>query len=146
LVTYRIHKEQGSLLHCEFKTVYKLSAEEAHKLEKDPGQWGDQFASVIAVNKGRLATTVAGWGFAFLDSNGKPTDSHIVSVKAETDSPTLPYRLDGESSASWEMPVASLARHIDAHEQSSAFHGLMAFVRTGDDRMIYATKPVPIEP
>lgn len=145
-MTYRIHKEQGSLLQCEFKTAYKLSAEKAHKLEEDPSQWGDQFASVIAVNKGRLATTVAGWGFAFLDSNGKPTDSHIVSVKPETDTPLLPYRLEGESSASWEMPVTSLARHIAKHEQTSTFHGLVAFVRAGDDRLIYAAKPVPFEP
>jgi hypothetical protein len=145
-VTLRVHKEQGSLLQCEFKAAYKLSAEEAHKLEEDPSQWGDQFASVIAVNKGRLATTVAGWGFAFLDSSGMPTDSHIVSVEPATDSPTLPYRLEGESSASWEMPVASLAGHIANHEQSSPFYGLVAFIRTGDNRMIYAAKPVPFEP
>ncbi|HEX7060193.1 MAG TPA: hypothetical protein VF176_10115 [Solirubrobacterales bacterium] len=145
LVTYRVHKEQGSLLHCEFKTAYKLSAEEAEKLRGDPSQWGDQYASVVAINKGRSSTTIAGWGFAFLDPYGKPTDKTIVSVKNAEGSPLLPYRLEGESSDSWEMPAEDLNREVSLHKQSDSFHGVVAFIRSGDGRMIYAPEPVRFE-
>jgi hypothetical protein len=145
LVTYLAHKEQGSLLNCDFKSTYKLSAEEAHKLSGDPSEWGEQYAAVIAINKGRSATTIAGWGFAFLDQKGKPTDRTIVSLRREEGSPVLPYRLEGESSASWMMPSDALNDEIAPNREAGDFFGVVPFIRSGSDRMVYAPEPVRFE-
>jgi hypothetical protein len=142
VVTYRVHQEQGSLLCCEFKVANTLAKEEfAEKLRDDPSSWGEQHAAVFAINKGRSAVTIAEWGFAVLDKRGKPTEQRIVSVTRPEDSTALPYRLDGESQQSWMMPVQDLTAETGRYKEDN-FDGIVAFVRSGADRMVYAEKPV----
>lgn len=141
VVTYRAHKEQGSLLRCEFKTAYVLPPEEVERLRGDTSEWGEQHAAVFAINAGRSAVTIAEWGFAFLDKRKKPTKATIVSTKYDDEAP-LPYRLEGESQQSWKMPSAGLNAEVERHEQTEPFYGVVAFIRSGADRMVYAPEPV----
>src|SRR5664280_2912886 len=111
------HRQQGSRVVCNWSNAYPAGASGT----------GERHIQVQAVNHRRSATTIAGWGFAIVDAQGKPTDRTIVSLV--TLSSPLPHRLDSESSAGWMLPYADLWSVITS--QPTQVTGILAFVRMG---------------
>jgi|GEM_PF-3563284 hypothetical protein len=113
------HRQQGSRVVCNWSNAYPAGASGT----------GERHIQVQAVNHRRSATTIAGWGFAIVDAQGKPTDRTIVSLVTLSWLPPLPHRLDSESSAGWMLPYADLWSVITS--QPTQVTGILAFVRMG---------------
>ena len=124
------HRQQGSRIECVWSNAFPVYGPEL----------GERHVQVQAINHGRSATTIAGWGLSMVDAQGKPTDRTIVTFEIPPWQPQLPYRLDSESSAGWLMPFDQLQRTIAG--QSDPVHGLLAYVQTGTGRRIYSANLV----
>jgi hypothetical protein len=125
------HKQQGSRIECRWTNAFPVW----------DGHMGEWHISVEAVNLGRSAATISGWGFVTLDLRGKPTNSRIVSmVPPPAWQPQLPLRLDGESSGSWLMHVDELKATLLQH--GSPTTRIKAYVQTGTGRMVVSKKMV----
>ena len=125
------HVQQGSHVTCKLRKAVPIGA----------GQTWEIHIAVNAVNDGRASTTIEGWGFALLNRRGKPTDTHLFTPTASWQ-PSLPYRLDSESSVSWMTPTQSIRDAISGQEP---YYGLKGFVRTGADHMVYSDQPVNLD-
>jgi len=124
------HKQQGSLIECRCSSAIPVSGDNL----------GEHCVQVEAVNMGRSAATISGWGFALLDERHRPTGETIVLTEPPRWLPALPHRLDGESSAAWMMPVEQLRGTLAGREGGS--REVKAFVRTGTGRQVLAASPV----
>lgn len=124
------HRQQGSRIECVWSNAFPVYGPEL----------GERHIQVQAINHGRSATTIAGWGLEIVDAQGKPTDRTIIIFKMPPWQPQLPHRLDSESSAGWLMPFDELQGMIA--KQSEPVHGLLAYVQTGTGRRIYSGKLV----
>lgn len=124
------HRQQGSRIECVWSNAFPVYGPKL----------GERHIQVQAINHGRSATTIAGWGLAIVDAQGKPTDRTIVLFEIPPSQPQLPHRLDSESSAGWLMPFDQIQRTTAG--QSMPVHGLLAYVQTGTGRRIYSASHV----
>jgi hypothetical protein len=131
IVTLRIHDEQGSKLECRWSNSYPVYG----------GTLGEHHISVAAVNAGRAATTIGAWGFAIFDRDGSDTGATLVDMNPPAWQPSIPQRVDSESSATWMMSVAAIAESLSASPYPDGV--LWAFVTTGSGRRVLSAKPVP---
>ena len=92
--------QQGSRIECVWSNAYPVYGAEL----------GEHRIQVQAINHGRSAATIAGWGLEIINAQGKRTDSTIVAFQLPPWQPQLPYRLDSESSAGWMMAFDSCER------------------------------------
>lgn len=124
------HRQQGSRIECKWSNAYPAYG----------SQLGERHIHVQAINQGRSPTTISGWGLEIVDPQDRLTDSTVVVFKSERWQPTLPYRLDSESSVGWmiafDEPQATLARH------PAPVKGVLAYVQTGTGRRVYSATPV----
>ncbi|MGH8990639.1 MAG: hypothetical protein ACRDZ7_03835 [Acidimicrobiia bacterium] len=89
------HRQLGSRIECKWGTAMPVYGREV----------GDRHISVTGVNHGRSPATIEGWGFVFLDSRGRQTDTTIVTAEPLPWLPPCPHRLEAESSVMWIMPL-----------------------------------------
>jgi len=124
------HRQQGSRVECVWSNAFPVYGT----------RLGERHIQVQAINHGRSATTVSGWGLEIVDAHGKPTDSTVVVFQTEPWQPTVPYRLDSESSVGWMMAFDELQATLS--RQTAPVHGVLAYVQTGTGRRIYSAKRV----
>jgi hypothetical protein len=124
------HKQQGSRLECRCGFAYPVADDDV----------GAAHVQVKAVNAGRSPTTVSGWGFAFLDDGGQPTDVSVVPPWTLGATP-LPARIEAESSVFWLMPLDQLRRTVAEYAPAAK---VKAFIDTGIDRRVFADAPVKL--
>lgn len=127
------HRQLGSRIECKWGTALPIVG----------GEVGDRHVQVTGINKGRSPATIEGWGFVVLDRRGRETDTTIVVTQPLPWLPTLPHRLEAESSASWMLALDDLvaSRLMSAHPRAE----IKAFVRTGTGRMVTDSRPVPLD-
>jgi hypothetical protein len=131
IVTLKIHNEQGSKLECRWSNAYPVYG----------ATMGEHHISVAAVNCGRAATTIGAWGFAIFGRDGRDTDATLVDTNPPAWQPSLPQRVESESSATWLMSAASIAASLAATRYADGV--LWAFVTTGSGRRVLSATPVP---
>jgi hypothetical protein len=129
-VTVWTHKQQGSRIKCQWRYSMPVGTTNS-----------TTFVSVEAVNEGRSPTTIEGWGFAALNWRGRPGDSRYAIFPTLL-GPTLPHRVEAETSAAWRIELETLMTTIQdgGHEKS----GLTPFVRMATGKEIFgktAIKP-----
>jgi hypothetical protein len=129
------HRQTGSRLRCDWSHVF--FAYTGLGLDTDNRQ-----IKVEAFNEGRSATTIEGWGFVVLDERGRPTDTTLVETVRRIDypQPSLPYRLDSESSVGWVMSVGDLRDSL----RSAGMTRVKPFVRTGTGRRVIGERVVDL--
>jgi hypothetical protein len=126
------HRQQGSRIQCR----------SAHAFPMYPSGPGEHCISVEAVNKGRSAATIMGWGYVVLDERGRVTENRIVPTVTPPWQPTLPYRLEAQSSASWMLPLHEI---VDTLARHGGGRGVRAFVQTGTGERVVARKEVRLD-
>lgn len=131
-LSYWIHKQEGSLVSCKWQNSVVLS---------DPPQ---QFLKVRAINSGRSATTIAGYGVEWRPYKGKKGRRHAWRWPPVELDPSLELKAD--SSEEWQIPWEPILNaNVTIENGSISSLSLYAYVLTGADRMVYAEEAVPRE-
>lgn len=96
----------------------------------------EHYVAVEAVNTGRAATTITGWGFAM------PDGANVYSTRALRISESLPCRLEPHSKATFYLEADDL-RRVRA-ERGIAFSGMKPWVDLGSGKRVRCNKTVPL--
>lgn len=100
-----------------------------------PGD-AQHYVEVEAINTGRAATSVTGWGI------GMPGGANVYVTMPLRISESLPCRLESHSKAAFFIEGDELRRVH--HERGIAFEDMKPWVDLGSGKRIRCKKPVPL--